>query len=461
MSVPNRIYILYGVVFLVSLTLRLALAIVNPAANDDHMEVVQIILQTDHLPTKDDCWECFQPKLYHAILAGLFHTLSIDDQKEQILFANLGNSLAGAFTLVVIGSVLIKMRTSPLLSLLAFAFVALNPELIGINAQATNDSILILFSTLALFCFHNFLLRNGILSFSLTILFVVLTASTKSNGIITFIAVLSVLFLRITLDEARRKHLLVYTGIFLIVCSTLIALNPLNQYIQNYNQYGKPFLLNMQRYPLPNFVKPTFYRQPGIISIVDGFFTFKLNRLLLHPRIERCGDCPKMEQAEGDFAHRTSLWTQLYARAHSLNFANWPRAWATQNTNLFSLLRAIYLLALIPSGLIVLGLLKQLLNLLRAIWSSDLQVVNDLQFGIFPVVLCGYIIFVMLYSLFWRDFTVMKVVFAYPALLAFPLAFLAAIENRPYWVYFLLFGLSLPLFCLYTVDIVSLIIRLV
>lgn len=452
---------LYWVIFLLSVALRITLAWINPVANDNHMEVVQIILQTGSLPTKNDCWECFQPKLYHATIAGFFRILSITSPDQQVLFANMLNALFGTLTLGVIGGALIRSNYSPLFSLLAFSYISFNPKLIAINAQATNDTLLIFFSSMALYFFNNYQTQNKKLYFFLATLFVVLSASAKSNGVIIFLAILLVLILKFIFDVTRRKSLLLYVGMYSIVCPLLIAVNPLNQYIQNYKQYGMPVLLNIPRRPIPNFVEPTFPGSPGIISVMDGFFTFKLDSLLAHPRIERCIECPKMAVASGELAHRTSLWTQLYARAHSVNFDNWPPAWATQEKSLFPLLRAIYLFALLPTSLIVLGAVQQLGKLMRSFWSNDLQIANRLLFGVYPITLLGYVCFIILYALMWRDFTVMKIVFIYPALSAFPFVFLAALEERSVWFIRFLFGSSLVLFCLYIADVASLMFRLI
>jgi hypothetical protein len=52
------------------LGLRLALALINRQANDNHLEVATRILATGKLPIKGECFECYQPKLYHLLLAG-------------------------------------------------------------------------------------------------------------------------------------------------------------------------------------------------------------------------------------------------------------------------------------------------------------------------------------------------------------------------------------------------------
>lgn len=450
----KRVRGLFLVIFSISLLLRLTLASINRDANDAHLEVTQIILETGKLPTWNNCWECFQPKLYHLTLATIFYLTKTNDLNQQIVIANLVSFLAGAITLALIGLFLLRLPFSPSHSLLAFAFVAFNPKFIAISAQATNDSLHILFSTSALFLFSKFVLRNTILHFALGILFVALAISIKSSGIVTFMSILMVFVLQIILEptSTRRIRLESLALIYLIAVLTLVIINPLNQYISNSRQFGSPLLLNIGRQPLPHFIQRTFIPNPGILSIEDGFLTFKLIDLLAHPRIE--------DSISGHFQHRTSLWTQLYARAHSLNFDNWPPLWSTNDESLFPLLRAIYLLALLPTVLVLWGVFLQLRQLTRSIWHRDLSAASNMLFGLFPITFCGYIAFVILYALLYREFSVMKAIFILPALPAVPLAFLVAIDNRPRWFYYLLFSISLPLLFLYVADVVSLILRL-
>ena len=52
---------------------RVLLALYNRSANDDHMEVIQRIVAGGR-PLVDDCWQCYQPKLYHQFVADVIPT---------------------------------------------------------------------------------------------------------------------------------------------------------------------------------------------------------------------------------------------------------------------------------------------------------------------------------------------------------------------------------------------------
>jgi hypothetical protein len=56
--------VILGVVF------RVAGAVVNTEANDDHMEVIRVLSKERRIPAPDEFWESFQPLLYHATVAS-------------------------------------------------------------------------------------------------------------------------------------------------------------------------------------------------------------------------------------------------------------------------------------------------------------------------------------------------------------------------------------------------------
>ncbi len=316
---------------------------INRESNDDHFTVIQLILKTGRLPQKADCWECYQPKLFHYTAAKLLQLTGLANTNPgtMILAIELLNYTAGMITILVIGLFLYRLPAkAEYLKVLAFGLVALNPNLIGINSQATNDTFAILFSTLALYCTYAFLQKKRPVTFLLILLFTVLGICTKTNVWITAIAIFLALFFKAWIEKQEQVIMLRFTILFGLATLALSIFNPLNQYISNVRDYGSPILLNIDRQPLPDFFVQTTAYRPGILSIQDGIFTFKFIDLLNHPRIE-----------DGDIypPNRTSLWTQLYGQAYSVYFDNWPPSWFTTGDQGFALSRAIYILALLPT----------------------------------------------------------------------------------------------------------------
>jgi hypothetical protein len=243
--------------------------------------------------------------------------------------------------------------------------------------------------------------------------------------------------------------------LFGVVTLVLSVLNPLNQYISNYREYGAPILLNIDKPPFPHFFEQTSAYRPGILSLQDGIFTFKFIDLLRHPRIENGDIYP---------ANRTSLWTQLYGRANSVHFDNWPPTWSSTGEHGFALSRAIYILALLPTVLLLIGAAMEIFLFLKGLIKRDPQLAGATHFGLTALTFTGFMFFIILYALEYRDFSVMKAIFLYPAMLTFPLLFFRAGEmvsahltKRAGWV-LAGFGIwMVALFILYSADIVTMI----
>ena len=447
------------ILFLLSCALRLSLVSVNREANDDHMEVIDRILATHALPQKNDCWECFQPKLFHATVALTLQALGLAGANHDIqtLVAEWLNFLAGVLTLGILG---VFIRGLPIqegrIKPVAFALVALNPQLIGISSQATNDAFAILFSTLALYGTYRFFQKPKIGTYLLIIFCLGLGISAKTNTWVTALAIFISLMTWVWMLKGQRAKTLAYALPFLFIVLGLALLNPLNQYVANDKDYGSPVLLNIDRPPLPHFSEITYPRRPGIISIQDGFFTFKFFSLLRNPlNRDINNNIP---------SHRTSLWTQLYASANSLHFENFPPSWATFGQDGFGLSRGIFILALIPTLIFLAGAAIECWLVLINFIKRDDTIAKATGYGLFAFVFIGYLLFISLYALVYRDFSVMKAIFIFPAFIAFPLFLIRAgdrvdrfFSRHVQWAAYALEVVITPLLILYVLDVATLI----
>ncbi len=451
-------------IFLLAVFLRVGLSAFNREANDSHETVANLILKTGRLPQKDDCWECFQPKLFHLLFAGAIKILGLANEPgyRQNIAGQALNLIAGIITLAIVWSFLRNLNVRKgKLKVLAFGLVALNPDLLGIHSQATNDTLVILFSTLALIGTYRFLNQEKAVDFGLSILYTLLAISSKTNGWVTAMAILCSFLIAFWIRKESRIKYAAYAVIFCLVVTGLSVLNPLNQYLPNYRDYGSPILLNIDREPLP----PIFGKPPawatGIWYIQDGFFTFKFGELLAHPRLET--------EPQKISSFQTSFWTVLYGRAHSIHFDNAPPAWSTTDTTLFPLARSIYLLALFPTSLLFLGALLQAWLVMKSIVKQDFVLARQIHFGLLGLAFWGYLAFEILYALEYRSLTVLKAIFTYPALLSFPHLFLWAGDrlsqlisgSRYRWLNTLATMLLIGLLVLYTADVIALIVKLV
>src|SRR5262249_14119177 len=142
--------------------------------------------------------------LYHLTIAAIFKAMAIpaEDQAGQVRVAQMVSSAAGIVILLV---VLLLLRTLDLperARFFAVALVALNPTLIGINAQATNDSFVYLFGPLSLYFGYRFFQAPKWRDFCAMTVAVVLAGLSKGNGLPLFAAVLAIFVLVIVRPPA-------------------------------------------------------------------------------------------------------------------------------------------------------------------------------------------------------------------------------------------------------------------
>ncbi len=457
-KISRRYNILILVIFLLSVVLRLGMVSFNRQSNDDHMQVISLILKSGTLPSKSDCWECFQPKLFHYTAAKILQITGADrlSQNNMILAVELINFLAGLVTLAVVEALIrrtpIKSET---LKLLGFGLIALNPGLIGINSQATNDTFVILFSTLALYCTVLFFQKQKPGTFLLILLFSLLCISSKSNGWVTPIAITLALLIKAWIEKKHAARLWL-TG-FVFIAATLIfsILNPLNQYIPNIQKYGFPLQMNVDIKSRPSFITPT-QKPCGMRSVLDAYFTFKFASLIQHPRIENSGVRP---------AHCTSLWTVLYGQAYSVQYDNSLTTWSTTGEQGFDLSRAIFILALLPTFLFLFGVALEMVVFVKSIFKRDIVLATTTYYGLNLAAFIGFILFLCIYLFLFINLPIMKVIFIFPALVfTFPQFFLRAVEfidthlkNHFHWIRTVFTVWIVTLIILYAADIISMI----
>jgi len=104
------------------------------------------------------------------------------------LVAQLVNFVAGTITFIIAWIFIKKLPfKNDLLKLLAFALTALNPALIGINAQATNDTFCNTFFDIGTVLYLHFLQETKNRNFLLILLFTELGIVSKPHAWVTAI----------------------------------------------------------------------------------------------------------------------------------------------------------------------------------------------------------------------------------------------------------------------------------
>jgi hypothetical protein len=102
---------------------------------------------------------------------------------------------------------------------------------------------------------------------------------------------------------------------------------------------------------------------------------------------------------------------------------------------------------------------------LKGLLKRDPALAAATHFGLTAITLTGFILFIIIYALEYRDFSVLKAIFLYPAMLVFPLLFLRAAEwlnahipeRLGRWVRSGFVVWMAALFILYSADIVTMV----
>src|SRR6187200_2439711 len=114
-------------IFILSTGLRLWLGFVNRSANDDHISVINHIVDKNVIPEKEDCWSCYQPKLYYLVASGFIKKFHYKMKERRIITAQVLNVFFGFLIILIFWNFLKKQSMDERSRLTLLAFFALNP----------------------------------------------------------------------------------------------------------------------------------------------------------------------------------------------------------------------------------------------------------------------------------------------------------------------------------------------
>lgn len=427
---------LVAAVFVTGCALRLILSFVNQQANDDHMWIIRTIAFEDRVPGLKDDWQGYQPKLYHWTVAWLLRSAAPwlpEGGDVQIRIANLVNCAAAIALLLVARSWLRRSRLPPPIVLMTFSFLVLNPRLVGVGSQATNDMFVILFGTLSLFWgvrFFDAMSWRALLGMSG---FAALAVVSKGNGLVVLLAfacVFAAVLVRRTGHNAWPRVRLATAALLFVavVVSSAAAFGP---YLDNYRDAGSPFAQNMKAPPLPHFFEETTAYRPGIRSVASGIMTFRLGDMLREPSLVNRTlhdlDDPTNYDASGYPLHQTSLWSQLYGRLHFVHFDSWPPTWQSDSAIVLWIGRAALVLGLAPTTVLLIGLVREGRRSLMML-ADRAPAVPAAGALLLTVAAFGSLGFSIVYALTMRDFGIMKTIYLFPCILGFAWCFAQGCE---------------------------------
>jgi hypothetical protein len=399
--------------------LRVIGALVNTEANDDHMEVVMVIALDQRIPADDELREAFQPKLYHATVAGILRVFPGLSQGARVRVGQAVSGVAGVLTLLVVLSFLRTLPLSPRVRLVAFALTAFNPQLLSASIQATNDALGILLISTALAAGYRFFRTFDLGPFAAMTAGVLLGCIAKGNGLAAAIAVVCAFVAALVHPAVARGRVLGYAAVFLVAFAAFVP--PLGGYLTRYQDGRSPFATSWKPLPAPRLFEKNYDPdlRPGILSVVDGFLTFRLANMLEEPLLSNDGQIyPR---------HRTSFWSLLYGYAHSTHYPYWPETWQSNSAVVLWLTRGIWILALVPTLMLAMGVARAVVRTATDGLSRITPSAWNAEF-LLATTAVGYLGFVMLYGYLYRDFSTMKALFIYPAIIPYVVCFARALE---------------------------------
>ena len=398
------------------------LSVINPEANDNHLEVADLIRKGGwQQPVSSACMECSHAKLYHYALAYAVEVTGSGNSGA--LLGNLLNFVAGTALLALFFFVFSRnVRYSPLVRVLGLAFLSFNAALVGIFSQATNDGFCILFSSLAIFFLDRFFTDLALWKAVAATVFVILTALSKASGWLTFGCGVGILCVTVVAAGPRlRRQYAVVTAVF--VLGFLCVVPFMNPYRDNLAHAHTLFVGDAFQDPLNKIEVP----RPPVAWVFQDLFTFHILDLIRVPYVDFVDDAPSL--------HRTSLWSQLYGRMFFLRFDQ--DIWRNLDPGLLSLGRLCFVLGLLPLAALLVGTADLLRSIQRGVSVRGLRWFgerHDWQNVVYiGVLLAAVIALVFKYHRFVVLFTWMKAIYLLPAILPFFKLFLDGLERLWRW----------------------------
>jgi hypothetical protein len=283
--------------------------------------------------------------------------------------------------------------------------------MITVFSQATNDGFVIFFVVIALYFAIQYFYSGGFLSF-LALTFTSIGAGlSKGNGLVILPVLLGIFLIRL-IQQARQgawksaRITAVFLSAWIILFGLIVP--SFGQYIERYQETGSAFTTNMPIQPLPSLFSYSKVERPGVVSLVDSYFSIPALDLMQNPMVT--SQTPK-----GYTPQRTSFWVQLYGQMNFAHFAAWPFSWQSTSALVRNIGRSIFILALLPTSVAMIWFLRSVLfNLWTLIHKREVDFIALLH--VFTIAI--YFSFLFLYTWQIRDFATMKPAFLLPAILS-------------------------------------------
>ncbi len=376
---------------------RIILAFLNTEVNDDHITTILLWQQNGIFPSARDCWECFQPPLFYFLVKTINTVTGLATYDGLFTTIQVFNFILSISISWITIWFISTLKLNRLLSVSLALFWALNPELISIGALATNDSLVILLGIITSLAFMRYLYKESLKMELVLFSLLLLLGITKGNGLL-FIGITTFI---ICIKSIYTKQLLSIPTLrrIMLMIVTLLGIAYSGQYVKKHQEFNNPFITNADpsvekaKWDTPGTIK---FRK-GVNTIKEAVFHFPIISLLETP-YNKNGD-------DNDQLHRQNIWTQMLGQYSNYVFERHPTRWVSINNDMENFARANIILIL---GLVAFGIIGLILTFSQNRSTFNLTQVFHL------VAISVFILFTINYSIKFRDFSFIKVVFLYP-----------------------------------------------
>jgi 4-amino-4-deoxy-L-arabinose transferase-like glycosyltransferase len=300
----------------------------DPSNNDNHIGVIKYLVQNKTFPPLETNMLAFHPPLYYWMAAPLF-ALSGSDKVVQLL--SLAFSIATLWVLykIIYRTEMIALPRARLYSLLLACFL---PQFVMFSLYVSNDSLTILLGCLTVLLASRYVRSPDWKQLTLLAMVAGLGLLTKATFLV-FLPVLAAAVYLVKFQELRSRSRAVGAVLVFLTISGVLGSY---KYVDNYRRYSKP-TINGLDLPLV-WVEGQKRSYRGLRS----YLGFDLRRLVLSPKLS-----PATEGSYPLLLYGT-FWYQHIPESNFL---------AGQISPYFYLGSAIYIVALVPTGIFLLGLL--------------------------------------------------------------------------------------------------------
>lgn len=174
-----------------------------------HISYIQYIAKHRSLPKASDCWECYLPPVYYAAVSPVCFLFPCEDKTDQGLYILQAISLLFSVAFLIFGVATLRLLLPEHLGnryfYLASALLIFWPAGIIGSVPINNDGLSSLFSAACIYFAVRWFVRDSRADLYGALGLAILSALTKSNGVILFALLMALAVFRVLQRRSRMS----------------------------------------------------------------------------------------------------------------------------------------------------------------------------------------------------------------------------------------------------------------